>query len=100
MYESESYWDKEKKQPRSRRKLIGKLDEETGEIIPTGKSGRRKTDPVPGQPREASGSADQSDLLAQKEEEIKILRAEIAVLKNGKQETARILKDLCSRLSE
>ena len=41
-YESESYWDKEKKQPRSKRTLIGKLDEETGEIIPTGKSGRRK----------------------------------------------------------
>ena len=34
VYESESYWDKEKKQPRSRRKLIGKIDEETGEIVP------------------------------------------------------------------
>ncbi len=42
VYESESYWDKEKKQPRSHRKLIGKLDEETGEIVPTGKSGRKK----------------------------------------------------------
>lgn len=42
VYESESYWDKEKKQPRSHRKLIGKLDDATGEIIPTGKSGRRK----------------------------------------------------------
>ena len=39
VYESESYWDKEKKQPRSKRKLIGKIDEETGEIVPTG--GRR-----------------------------------------------------------
>lgn len=37
VYESESYWDKEKKQPRSRRKLVGKLDPETGEVIPTGK---------------------------------------------------------------
>lgn len=35
VYESESYWDKEKKQPRSRRKLIGKIDPETGEIVPT-----------------------------------------------------------------
>ena len=42
VYESESYWDKEKKQPRSRRKLIGKIDEETGEIVPTGGRGRRK----------------------------------------------------------
>ena len=42
VYESESYWDKEKKQPRSRRKLIGKLDDETGEIIPTGKKNAPK----------------------------------------------------------
>jgi transposase len=34
-YENESYWDKEKKQPRSKRKLIGRLDEVTGKIIPT-----------------------------------------------------------------
>ena len=34
-YESKSYWDKEKKQPRSIRTLIGKLDEATGEIVPT-----------------------------------------------------------------
>ena len=34
-YESESYWDKEKQQPRSRRKLIGRLDENTGEIVKT-----------------------------------------------------------------
>ena len=33
-YESESYWDKEKKQPRSRRRYLGKLDPETNEIIP------------------------------------------------------------------
>ena len=42
VYESESYWDKEKKQPRSRRKLIGKIDGETGEIVPTGGRGNRK----------------------------------------------------------
>ncbi len=31
-----------KKQPRPRRKLIGKIDEETGEIVPTGGKGRTK----------------------------------------------------------
>lgn len=41
VYESESYWDKEKKAPRNRKKLIGKLDEATGEIIPTGRRGRK-----------------------------------------------------------
>ncbi|MDO4805253.1 MAG: hypothetical protein Q4A32_10595, partial [Lachnospiraceae bacterium] len=41
VYESESYWDKDKKQPRSKRKLIGKLDPVTGEIVPTGTRGRK-----------------------------------------------------------
>lgn len=35
VYESTSRWDKEKKQSRSTRKLVGKLDPETKEIIPT-----------------------------------------------------------------
>ena len=32
-YESISYWDKEKKQPRSKRKYLGRVDPETKEII-------------------------------------------------------------------
>lgn len=32
-YESVSYWDKEKKQPRSKRKYLGRVDPETKEII-------------------------------------------------------------------
>ena len=32
-YESVSYWDKEKHQPRSKRKYLGKVDPETGDII-------------------------------------------------------------------
>ncbi|MBO6209592.1 MAG: IS1634 family transposase [Schwartzia sp.] len=42
VYESTSYWDKEKKQPRSRRTLIGRLDPETGEIVPTDGRGKRR----------------------------------------------------------
>ena len=34
-YESKSYWDKEKKMPRCKRTLIGRVDPETGEIKPT-----------------------------------------------------------------
>jgi hypothetical protein len=41
VYESESYWDPELKQSRSQRKCIGKIDPNTGEIIPTGKRGRK-----------------------------------------------------------
>ncbi len=34
-YESTYYWDKEKKQSRCKRKLIGRVDKITGEIVPT-----------------------------------------------------------------
>ena len=34
-YESKSFWDKEKKQSRSRRTLIGRVNPDTGEIVPT-----------------------------------------------------------------
>ena len=43
VYESVSYWDKEKKQPRSKRTLIGRLDRTTGEIVPTDGRGKRRT---------------------------------------------------------
>lgn len=41
VYESHSYRDKETKQPRSTRRLIGKIDESTGEIVPT--RGKKKS---------------------------------------------------------
>ena len=42
VYSSESYWDKEAKKKRERRKLIGKMDE-NGNVIPTnGRPGRPK----------------------------------------------------------
>ncbi len=47
----DNYWDKEKKQARSKRRLIGKIDPETNEMIPTG-SGKKK------QEREAQKEAD------------------------------------------
>ena len=34
--------DKEKQQPRSHRKLIGKLDPETGKMVPTDGRGKKK----------------------------------------------------------
>ena len=42
VYESESYWDKEKKQPRNKRTLIGKIDDKTGEIVPTDGRGKKR----------------------------------------------------------
>ena len=47
VYESVSYWDKEKKQPRSKRTLIGRLDPATGTIVPTDGRGKRRTQKEP-----------------------------------------------------
>ena len=43
VYESEAHWDKVKQQSRSKRKIIGKIDPETGNIVPTGPRGRKKS---------------------------------------------------------
>ncbi len=44
-YESHSYWDPEKKMTRAKRKLIGRIDPETGDIVPT--DGRNRKDKAP-----------------------------------------------------
>ena len=101
VYESESYWDKEKKQPRARRKLIGKLDEETGEIVPTGKSGRKKS--VQKETEEKDSKTPVTEhlrIIAEKEEQIRTLEAENQALLGQKQDILATLKALCRRLSE
>ena len=47
VYESVSYWDRDKKQPRSHRRLIGRRDPETGEIVPTRRRRRKPEEPKP-----------------------------------------------------
>lgn len=42
-YETTYFWDKEKKQSRSKRTLIGRLDEVTGEIVPTDGRGKKRS---------------------------------------------------------
>jgi protein subunit release factor A len=58
VYESISYWDAEKGQSRSKRRVIGKIDPETGEMIPTGKRGRTKKDNTSAQAHDAALSPD------------------------------------------
>ncbi len=45
-YESHSYWDPEKKMTRAKRKLIGRVDPETGDIVPTDGRNRKDNPPV------------------------------------------------------
>lgn len=49
-YESVSYWDKEKKMSRAKRKLIGRVDPDSGDIIPTdgrNRKAKKKDDEAP-----------------------------------------------------
>lgn len=41
----ENYWDKETKKSRSKRRLVGKIDPDTGKMVPTGKRGRKPKNP-------------------------------------------------------
>ena len=101
VYESESYWDKEKKQPRSRRKLIGKLDEKTGEIIPTGKSGRRKG---ASEQKEEAGApepiTEYIKVIEEKDALIRDLKAENKALNKERQEILQTLNELCRKLTD
>lgn len=78
VYESQYYYDKDKKQSRSRRKLIGKIDEETGQIVPTGKRGRKKKAPMTGN-EPLAGCAGPDGPAA---DELQRLRARVGELEN------------------
>lgn len=74
VYESKSYYDKEKKCSRAKRTLIGKLDPETGELIPTdGRNKRAKAKPQPAE--ECS-----SERIRRLEDENRQLRLQISAL--------------------
>lgn len=78
-YESKAVWDKEKKQSRAHRRLIGKVDPDSGEIIPTDGRGRKRSPNYdPGTDVEEPMPATVKGLR----EEIRRLRAENARLEN------------------
>lgn len=98
VYESESYWDKEKQQPRSKRKLIGKIDPDTGEIVPTGKKGRPKKESDDG--IQGNSSVD-LELLCQKQaEQLRQQENEILELKKRVMDLNLTVNDCRRRLEK
>ena len=92
VYESESYWDPELKQARSRRHCIGKIDPETGEMIPTGKRGRKKTSK-----ETDTGSDEYASLLSVYEESKKenlMLSAKVTSLEKELADATRQIRKL------
>ncbi len=82
VYESISYWDKEKKQPRSKRKLIGKIDPDTGEIVPTSPR-KKKTEYSDNDYRKMYEAAARE--LSQKDQRIETLEALLAKCREDEQ---------------
>lgn len=100
VYESESYWDKEKKQPRSKRKLIGKIDEETGEIVPTGGRGSSKRRNLTELPENIPADTNLEELCRKQSEQLRQNNEEISELKKQVMELTLSVSDCKRRLAK
>ncbi len=100
VYESESYWDKEKKQPRSRRRLIGKIDEETGEIVPTSGKRGRKRENLTDIPETNSNGSELENLCRKQADQIRQDDVEISALKKQVMELTLSVNEYKRRLSK
>lgn len=97
VYDSYSYWDKDKKQPRSKRKLIGRLDPVSGEIVPTGKRGRPKSSPVNS---DTNHSANVQSVFNGDTDLVNDLMKEIASLRKENQRLRRIIDKASMALAD
>ncbi len=102
-YESHSYRDKETKQPRSTRRLIGKIDEETGEIVPT--RGKKKITTTKESDVDTTKSKEETagfslDEIRQKDHQILELRREVTKLRKDKADLAAALEKMAAALRE
>ena len=83
-YESKSYWDKEKRQSRAKRRLIGRVDDGTGEIVPTDgrvrKAAARRAEEAT-RPRYKQMYEEQLARVAELEAEVARLEAELEALR-------------------
>ena len=90
-YSSESYWDKDKKQPRSKRAFLGRVDPITGKIIP------KKT--KSGSPINTSENLELETMakeLQEKDRLITDLRNELHELSNKYESALKVLNQICS----
>ena len=77
VYDSKSYYDKEKKCSRAKRTLIGKIDPDTGEMIPT--DGRNKG--AKSKPDSVSSGINKDKRIPELEDENRQLKLQVSALK-------------------
>ncbi|MCD7896192.1 MAG: hypothetical protein LUG50_05895 [Planctomycetaceae bacterium] len=100
-YESISVWDPEKKQARPKRKYLGRVDPETGEIIPTNGRGRkRKKAAEPADDTAQDSAADYAAQLEEKETRIAELEEENRQLKESRDALLNDLTDILGRYTQ
>ena len=103
VYESISYWDKELRQPRSHRKLIGRIDPATGDIVPTGTRGRSDAAAVIPLHSDTDYRALYEQALAtiaQKDTLIAELRSQLAAVESDNRYCRRSMKKACDILMD
>ncbi len=96
-YSSESYWDKEKKQPRSRRTYLGWVDPDTGEIIKGKPSEPRKN------ARATKAASEENQEIIRLKAELEEKKAELVSLRTEiRQLNSKVAKltTLCKKVSE
>lgn len=91
-YESISYWDKEKKQPRSKRKYLGKVDPETGSIIPS----KKEDSPLKISGTEAEEILRLRTILEENEKRIQSLEKELREANTKINQQAMRLKEIAA----
>ncbi|MGN1107270.1 MAG: hypothetical protein ACI4RH_11500 [Huintestinicola sp.] len=79
VYDSKSFYDKEKKCSRAKRTLIGKIDPETGDIIPT--DGRNKGAKTSVKANSSVPEIDKDKRIKELENENQQLMLQVAALK-------------------
>ena len=101
VYDSVSYWDKELKQPRSHRKLIGRIDPATGDVVPTGKRTKANV------PASSHSDTDYKALyeqalatIAQRDAAIEDLNRRLAAAESDSRSCRRSMKKACDLLMD
>ena len=103
VYESHSFRDKTTKKPRSTRKLIGRIDDATGEIIPTRKKRNINTTASEDANNITTNKDDATvsfDIVKEKDAIITEQRRQISSLLKEKEELAKELEHLAARLHQ
>ena len=111
VYQAESYYDPAKKRCGTRRTLIGKLDPQTGEVIPTGKRGRPRKDQNTGVESNAIPAEDvvdnpdifleeaEQEAQRKQDEDLAALQAELTRLKLENLELRRTIDTIVKAVS-